>query len=162
MYDGQWCDGPIPRLTSFVFWKRDWQVKVSNYRFMGWGLFAMQSAKEGEELLPFVGPQYTAAEYKILSKAEPRMKSYVMRTESDLYIDGDVEKGNVAGYINSSVGRSEIGNVVWEYREMPKPWNTEEWGYVITIATRDIKAGEELYAQYPLYPTKFMNTVDAS
>jgi hypothetical protein len=153
VYDGQWCDGPIPKLTPFVFWKREWQVKVSKYRFMGWGLFAMQPAKEGEELLPFVGAQYTSAEFKILSKAQSRMKSYVMRAESDLYIDGDVEKGNVAGFINSSAGRSEIGNVMWEYRMVPKPWNHEEWGYVISIATRDIVAGEELYAHYPLNPS---------
>lgn len=126
-------------------------MKVSKFGFMGWGLFAMQPAKEGEELLPFVGPQYTSAEYKILSKAQPRMKSYVMRAESDLYIDGDVVKGNVAGFINSSIGRSEIGNVVWEFRMFPKPWNTSEWGYVITIATRDIRAGEELYAHYFLH-----------
>lgn len=120
---------------------------------MGWGLFAMQTAKEGEELLPFVGPHYTSAEYKILSKAQPRMKSYVMRAESDMYIDGDVVKGNVAGFINSSIGRTGIENVVWEFRMLPKPWNTSEWGYVITIALRDIKAGEELYAHYSLNPS---------
>ena len=93
---------------------------------MGWGLFAIQPAKEGEELLPFVGPQYTSAEYKILSKAQPRMTSYMMQAESDLYIDGDVVKGNVAGFINSSIGRTEIGNVVWEFRMLPKSWNTKE------------------------------------
>ena len=150
MYDGQWCDGPIPKLTSFVYWKRDWQVKVSKYRFMDWGLFAMQTAKEGDELLPFVNPQYTSTEYKLLSKAHPRIKSYVMQAESDLYIDGHVVKGNVAGFINSSIGRTQIGNVVWEFRMLPKPWNTKEWGYVITIASKDIKAGEELFAHYSL------------
>lgn len=117
---------------------------------MGWGLFAMQTAKEGDELLPFVGPQYTSTEYRLLSKAHPRIKSYVMQTESDLYIDGDIVKGNVAGFINSSIGRTRIGNVVWEFRMLPKPWNTKEWGYVITIASRDIKAGEELFAHYSL------------
>ena len=121
MYDGQWCDGSIPKLAPFSYWNRDWGVKVSNFPFMGWGLFAIQSAKEGEELLPFLGPQYTSAEYKILSKAQPRMKSYVMQAESDLYIDGDVVKGNVAGFINSSIRRTEIGNVVWEFRMLPKP-----------------------------------------
>ena len=150
MYDGQWCDGPIPKLTRFSFWKRDWEVKVSGFPFMGWGLFAMQTAKEGDELLPFVGPQYTSTEYRLLSKAHPRIKSYVMQAESDLYIDGDVVKGNVAGFINSSIGRTQIGNVVWEFRMLPKPWNTKEWGYVITIASRDIKAGEELFAHYSL------------
>ena len=67
-----------------------------------------------------------------------------------MYIDGDVVKGNVAGFINSSIGRTQIGNVVWEFRMLPKLWNTKEWGYVITIASRDIKAGEELFAHYSL------------
>ena len=49
------------------------------------------------------------------------MKSYVMQAESDLYIDGDVVKGNVTGFINSSIGCTEIGNVVWEFRMLPNP-----------------------------------------
>ena len=77
---------------------------------MGWGLFALQPTKEGEELLPFVGPQYTLAEYKTLSKAQPRVKSYAMQVEPDLYINKDVMKGNVAGFINNSIGCKEIGN----------------------------------------------------
>jgi len=75
-----------------------------------------------------------------------------MQVEPDLYIDGDVIKGNVADFINSSIGRKEIGNVVWEYRMLPKPWNKQELGYVITIASRDILVGEELYAHYSLNP----------
>ena len=82
--------------------------------------------------------------------AQPRVKSYAMESEPKLYIDGDVLKGNVASFINSSIGRLEIGNVVWESRMLPKPWNKQEWGYVITIASRDIFVGEELYARYSL------------
>ena len=119
---------------------------------MGWGLFAFQPAKEGEELLPFVGPQYTSAKYRALSKAQQRMKSFAMHVEMDLYIDGDVMKGNVAGVINSFIGRKEIQNVVWEFCMLPKPWNKQEWGYIITKASRDILVGEELYAHYPLNP----------
>lgn len=152
VYDGQWCDGPIPKLIKFSYWNREWEVRVSNFPFMGWGLFALQPAKEGEELLPFVGPQYTLGEYRALKKAQPRVKSYAMQVEPDLYIDGDVMKGNVAGFINSSIGRKEIGNVVWEFRMLPKPWNKQEWGYVITMATKDIMVGEELYAHYSLNP----------
>ena len=131
-------------------------MKVSKLSFMGWGLFAIQPTNEGEELLPFVGPQYTSTEYKIFSKAQPRMKLYVMQAESDLYINGDVVKGNVAGFINSSIGRTQIGNVVWKFGMFPKPWNTKEWGYVITIVTRDIRAGEELYAHYSLNPSSVL------
>ena len=73
---------------------------------------------------------------------------HVLKVEEDIYIDGSVEKGNVAGFINSSIGREEIGNVVWEYSMLPKPWKENEWGFVMTIASRDIEAGEELYAHY--------------
>jgi len=44
-------------------------------------------------------------EYKILKKAHPRMKSYVKEVELNLYIDKDVLKENVVGFINSSIGR---------------------------------------------------------
>ena len=60
---------------------------MSNFSFMGWGLFALQPAKEGDELLSFVGSQYTLVEYKTLSKAQQRVKSYAMQVEPDLYID---------------------------------------------------------------------------
>ena len=88
---------------------------------MGWGLFALQAARKGEDLLPFVGPQFTLAEFKTLKKALPRVKSYIMQVEPDLYIDRDVLEGNVAGFINSSIGREEVGNVVWEFCMSPKP-----------------------------------------
>ena len=51
----------------------------------------------------------------------PRFKSYVFKVEDDIYIDGKVERDNVAGFINSSIGREEITNVVWEYSLLPKP-----------------------------------------
>ena len=73
-----------------------------------------------------------------------------MQAESDLYIDGDVAKGNVASFINNFIGKSEIGNVLWEFCMLPKPRNIKKWGYVITIASKDIKAGEELFAHYSL------------
>ena len=75
-----------------------------------------------------------------------------MQVEPDLYIDGDVVKGNVAGFINSSIGRKEIGNVVWEFYMLLKPWNKHEWGYIITKASRDILVGEVLCAHYLLNP----------
>ncbi len=147
-FDGQWCNGPIPKFTTFSFHQRNWVVKISKFPFMGWGLFAMDSAKEGDILLPFVGPQYTKSEYQKMKSLVPSFKRYVLKAEEDIYIDGSVEKGNVAGFINSSIGREEIGNVVWEYSMLPKPWKENEWGFVMTIASRDIEAGDELYAHY--------------
>ena len=64
----------------------------------------------------------------------PRFKSYVLRADDDIYMDGSVERGNVARFTNSSIGREEIGNVVWKYSMLPKPWKMIEWGFVMTIA----------------------------
>ncbi len=48
------------------------------------------------------------------------MKSYVMQVEPDLYIDRDVLKENIVGFINSSLGHEDIRNVVWEFYMLPK------------------------------------------
>ena len=32
----------------------------------------------------------------------------------------------------------------------PRPWNKKEWGYVMTRSLKPIKAGEELFAHYPI------------
>ena len=94
---------------------------------MGWGLFAMDSAKEGGIILSFVGPQYSKSEYQKMKSLVPRFKSYVIKVEDDIYIDGRLERDNVAGFINNSIGREEIANVMWEYSLLPKPWNNDEW-----------------------------------
>jgi hypothetical protein len=51
-----------------------------------------------------------------------------LNAEKIFYIDGDVEKKNVIGYINSSTDRrEEIGNVIWEYHNVDiRPWNKQE------------------------------------
>ena len=51
---------------------------------------------------------------------------HVLKVEEDIYIDESVEKDNVAGFINNSIGREKIGNVVWEYSMLPKPWKENE------------------------------------
>jgi hypothetical protein len=117
---------------------------------MGWGLFALESAKAGEELLPFLGRLYTKSEFKIVSWANLRFIRYVLQAENDVYQDGDVLSGNVAGYINSSAGKSNLCNVLWEYSSLPRPWKQSEWGYTMTIALRDIAVGDELYTMYPV------------
>jgi len=148
VFDGQWNNGSIPKLIVFSYRNRKWDVRLSKFAFMDWGLFALQSTKKGDELLSFVGPQYTLSEYKILKKAKPHVKSYVMEVEPNLYIDGDVLKGNVTSFINSSIGGDEIGNVLWEFYMLPKPWSTSKWGYVMTPVARDILVGEDLYTYY--------------
>ena len=115
---------------------------------MGWGLFTVQPARAGEELLPFVGRIFTQAEFKTMQALDPRFIRYVLKAKRNMYVDGDVEYGNVAGYINSSIGRRDICNVIWEYSDGRRPWNTKERGYTMTIARRDICAGEELVTFY--------------
>jgi len=60
------------------------------------------------------------------------------------FIDSDVEKGNVAGYINSSSNqRLEIEICIWEYNEIePRAWDEKEWGWVMIISTKLIHAGK--------------------
>ena len=87
---------------------------------------------------------------KIISAMNPRFVHYVLRAENNVYQDGDVLNGNVAGFINSSAGREYLCNVLWEYSSLPRPWNRNEWGYTMTIAVRDIAVGDELFASYPV------------
>ena len=54
-FHGQWDPEPIPKVTPFTYWNRKWEAKVSTHAFMGWGLFALEVAKVGDKLLPFVG-----------------------------------------------------------------------------------------------------------
>jgi hypothetical protein len=113
-------------------------------------LYALEVAKAGEELLPFVGRLYTKAEFRVLKEVNPHLKKYALRAEANVYQDGDVVHGNVARFINSSAGQTHIGNVHWEWSDLPRPWNVQEWGYTMTVATRDITVGEELYTYYPV------------
>lgn len=113
-------------------------------------MYTLESAKDGEELLPFVGALYSRAKFRSLQDLNPKVKRYAMKVKSNLYQDGDVEHRNVVGFINSSAGRSHIANVFWEYCNLPRPWNKKKWGYTMTMAMRDIAAGEELFTFYPL------------
>ena len=70
---------------------------------MCWGLFAMDPAKADDILLSFVGLQYITSEYQKLKSLVPRFKSYVLKLKDDIYINGSVKKGNVAGFINSFI-----------------------------------------------------------
>ena len=78
----------------------------------------------------------------------PSFKSYILKAEEDIYIDRSMKKDNVVGFINSFIEREEIGNVVWEYNMFLKPWKKNEWGLIMTIASRNIEAEEKLYAYY--------------
>ena len=150
LFDGQRGPGEIPKLTPFTYWNRLWEVKVSSFPFMGWGLFALQPAKAGEELLLFTSRLFSKSEQKIISGINPRFIRYVLWAESNVYQDGDVMNGNVVGFINSFTGREYLCNVIWEYSSLPRLWKRNEWGHTMTIALTDIAVGEELFASYPV------------
>lgn len=42
----------------------------------------------------------------------------------------------------------DIENVCWEYNESACPWDSSEWGYIMTREMKDINAGEELFSYY--------------
>ena len=110
----------------------------------------MEAAKAGEELLPFVGKQLSVAEFKSICQTNHRFLKYAIYVKKDVYQDEDVLNGNVAGFINNSIGRVHLENVLWEYVSLSIPWNPKHWGYIMTIATRDIDVGDELFTYYPL------------
>ena len=111
-FQGQWYGGPIPKFSTLNFHDRNWEVEILKFSFMYWGLFAMDPAKADDILLSFVGPQYTTSDYQKMKNLVSRFKSYVLKLEDDIYINGSVKKGNVAGFINNFIWREEIGNVV--------------------------------------------------
>jgi hypothetical protein len=116
----------------------------------GLGSICFAAHKGRDELLPFVGRTYSKAEFKTMKALSLQFIRYVLKAETDVYEDRDVKHGNVASFINSSIGHSHISNIFWEYSALSRPWNTKEWGYTKTIAQRDISAGEELFTYYPV------------
>ena len=117
---------------------------------MGWGLFALEVAQVGDELLPFVGQWISKIEFERMCNANPQFIKYALRLKRTVNQDGDVRNGNIVGYINNSIGREEEANVRWEYVSLLAPWNPKVWGYAMIVATRDIAVGEELFTYYPV------------
>ncbi len=68
----------------------------------------------------------------------------------NFFINNDVEKRNVVGYVNSVSNQCmEIENCIWEYNEVePRPWDEKEWGWVMTISTKLIHERKEFFCQY--------------
>jgi hypothetical protein len=119
---------------------------------MGWGLFILEDVQAKEPLLSFTSPYYTPSEYKKLSPYYPHLKHYALNGHDKFFINSDVEKRNVVGYVNSFSNRHlEIENCIWEYNEVePKPWDEKEWSLVMTISTKLIHEGKEFFCQYPV------------
>ncbi len=120
---------------------------MSTFQYMGWGLFILEDVQAKEPLLSFTSPYYTPSEYKKLSPYYPHLKRYVFNRHDNFFINNDVEKGNVVGYVNSVSNQCmEIENCIWEYNEVePRPWDEKEWGWVMTISTKLIDERKEFF-----------------
>lgn len=103
VFDGQWYDGPIPKVTPYMQWNRRWEGKVSRFACMEWDLFALEPTKARDELLPFVRQLYPMSQYKKLRTLNSCFERYVLQLDNDVFQDGNVENNNVAGFINSSM-----------------------------------------------------------
>lgn len=156
----------IPIHTPFTVWGRSWIVQQSTLGLhVGLGLFALSDIvvpdgcheDDRPALFPFYGPKYGEKAWRILSRQCPTFGRYGLRIKADprwAFLDGyPLRTSNMAGYINSCRGRIRQGvlpNAEWhEYfrssHELIAPRYTH---YVLTHATRTIRAGEELLVDY--------------
>ncbi|KAJ7565685.1 hypothetical protein O6H91_02G071200 [Diphasiastrum complanatum] len=125
---GLWHDGSIPINVVFSYHGRDYEVRISNMKDSGHGLFVRCNVKKGEALFPYGGKRYKYSKWKDLWPDYPRMKAYALYEDPRVpvkhmrVIVEDVIEGNVAGYINSSCKSKELTNVEWRLEHGNGPW----------------------------------------
>lgn len=144
---------------SFKFNGHMYSVDESTLLGASRGLFARSKVTQGAVLFPYNGPKYRYDEWRDLCGQDDRMKIYALRegqcdtidTNDDCRSYGNVETGNVAGYINSSKHCKEKTNACWEYAPNLTPWiednhnvTIDDYGFVVTIAIKDINIGDEI------------------
>lgn len=152
-------------------WGRRWIIKTSTLgERHGYGLFACESIfvdpnmTEGPSLFPFGGPLYKKRHWTMILKQHPEWQTYaleldahalsVRRQSETRTIDGDpIRNGNIAGFINSTVGTrpKQKGNCEWVTYDGPAPapyGQRYHEDYVLVLATRTIEAGDELFTHY--------------
>jgi uncharacterized protein len=112
----------MKRSNSYIF--ADLVVKRSSH---GLGLFTNQDIKKGQSIVKYIGEKITEEE------ANRRGGRYLFQVNSRWTIDGSSRK-NIARYINHSC----IPNCEVEYKQ----------GFLVVLAKRNIKAGEELSYDY--------------
>ncbi len=166
----------IPVEEEVVVGGRRWIVKASTLGVdIGYGLFACEDidtpAFLGSELqyvpalFPCAGPVYVARHWRVLVRQNPSWQVYQLdldkwpgshkRKEHTRTIDGDpVRYPNIAGYINSTQGApfTVKPNVEWvTVAGSPHPpFNGKSVDdHVMTVGIRPIRAGEELFCDYP-------------
>ncbi|MCO5594085.1 hypothetical protein L7F22_048106 [Adiantum nelumboides] len=149
--------------TLFTIDGMKFEIKTSTIPNVGYGLFAHDNIRESQFLMYYIGIKLDYDSWKTMCAKNPRVKMYsivedpnVDKDEDLLYVYGDVNMGNVAGYINSSIYCRHRENVEYQLYPGISPWKTfkqdlvdsKEFGYIGIHATRNINIGEELLCYY--------------
>lgn len=161
---GFWSmDQPPPLDTIFSIDGVKYEIKTSTIPSSGYGLFVQDNIRASQFLLYYTGLKLDYHSWIRLCAKNPRVKVYsivedpkVDKVDDLFYFYGDVNMGNVAGYINSSIHCRYRENVEYVlYPEIP-PWKTfkgelidgKEFGHIGIRALKDITIGEELLCYY--------------
>ena len=154
---------PPPLNTVFNIDGLKYEIKNSTIPNSGYGLFAQDNIKASQFLMYYTGLKLDYDSWKLMCIKNPRVKVYsivedpnVDKDEDHYYFYGDVNMGNVAGYINSSIYCRDRENVEYELYPGIPPWKTfehdlvdgKEYGHIGIRASKDIHIGEELLCYY--------------
>lgn len=153
---------PIPIDAFFDINGVAFKVQASTIQGAGLGLFVHTPLTKGVTILHYGGDKYYYHDWKKLCSKYPRASKYSMVEDPKVdciddwvYIVGDVEDGNVAGYINSSHGMVLRPNVCYALAPSLPPWhskdtniNSNEYGHICVETISDIDIGDELFVDY--------------
>ncbi|CAM6103004.1 unnamed protein product [Calypogeia fissa] len=151
----------IPIGTNFRVWDRWWHIKQSHLGFhVGMGLFTVHPIPKGEDLFPYIGPEYDKATFHQIEQVLPEIRYsgllyWDQRDQSgrEVWIDGGIRHSNLAGYINSVHREKDCrkrANVGWELRQngCQGRISNNVFHYMMTVSRGPIASGEELYSTY--------------
>ena len=156
---------------EFMIWGRPWIVRTSTLgERHGYGVFACEDiileveGREGPTLFPYGGPIYKRRHWNMILTQHPEWKTYALemdthdastrRVSEQRIIDGDpIRTGNIAGFINSTVGTrpKRRANCEWVFVDGPPPapyGQRYHKDHCLVVATRTIRAGDELFTHY--------------
>ncbi|KAL3693682.1 hypothetical protein R1sor_007333 [Riccia sorocarpa] len=142
----------IPVREVVTVWGRRWIVKESTIPSTGLGIFALERVvvqpdthpDDYPQLFPYVGSVYKRKQYKIMLRHVPHFIDDILDTSPNVpevpqkrrYIDDDpVRTGNIAGYIQSSLGTNMIPNAEWHYVGTCHMWFHRRWNKGFHIMT---------------------------
>ena len=112
-------------------------VKKSHIKGAGYGLFAEKDFKKGQKIVEYTGELLTQDEYDE-RYVEDDMGSYGISLTDDLVIDAARTDSGVARYACDYHGSGGKNNADYESDD----------DTIWIVATRKIKAGEEIYTDY--------------